>query len=868
MSAPQYTVLEADFDPTRLRPGHYTAHSAFPAYHTLYALAVMPGSGVSIEWVQQHEGGMKQLFAHVPESLALAGSGRSLARNPEIGAAPAGWEASLQKWRADEVAKMDRPLKAYGNWRQAWWREAIQNATSPTTSGATTVELYVQETDRGYVVGCRDNGKGMDEDTLLNKLFAEAASGKRGLAGEPGGFGIAKEILFWPWIEYAVQSNGLIIRGKGDRITPPEKTEYRQGTTVEVLMPKDKAATAADAIAVVGACYLPHINFKVNGKVVHADFETGEDVTHMLPSWCQRQAKVYWMPLKRARKLPDGQYLQTKAALFVRDRGMVMFNRDLESELRGIIIVELVVPSVEVLTENRDDFNKTTSLRDCIESFLRDVQKDRAKLMAARHDVCKVFRAPLGKLSAFREAQVAAEANIMQAGVPKAAPQGKLELPPANIEAIAKLVESLAAGAAQAEQAQQRQSTPPPPQPVVMPSGELISEYLKGMRFTGQSHLEAALHRLTWPFDYIMASDDPNRRIERSGTPLAEYRRFYPDTMTPAVRRLINAWAETCRYIMMLLGCTAPFGVGFILSRNPDNDDVVLGQRRHQDGGDWLLLNPWKEGKEENGLLVASQDSGYIFSVALHECTHLESGIGHHHTAFATALTFNSGKAAQGYRRIKRIISLIRLPEDAPGGKEAGAPKQGWMDAVRSLRRHARSYRLPDKMPAGAATDAHEALRVLEGMLERLEWSTLSIDSQTMTCGFHAGPRGWTNVLANISDLAAEVVPQSAVGQSMNRIVVWRTADSGVEEYRLHLFTESRWGAGEGLSTWYADIRATARTDPGGQYRSPGRLLDVHLYKGSALVGLASAHGDREWRDLVSDVERQIMRLMGRVPPG
>ena len=95
---------------------------------------------------------------------------------------------------------------------QAWAREAIQNSFD---AGATKIEFTCGEND----VSAVDDGKGMSEDILLNKLMVPGMSEKPVWA--VGGFGEAKKLLTFPWDHFIIvtkQRGGktLVVIGSGE----------------------------------------------------------------------------------------------------------------------------------------------------------------------------------------------------------------------------------------------------------------------------------------------------------------------------------------------------------------------------------------------------------------------------------------------------------------------------------------------------------------------------------------------------------------------------------------------------------------------------------------------------------------------------
>jgi hypothetical protein len=95
---------------------------------------------------------------------------------------------------------------------QAWAREAIQNSFD---AGAKRIEFICGENDCLAI----DDGTGMSEETLLNKLMVPGMSEKPSWA--VGGFGEAKKLLTFPWDHFIIATKTLggktlVIIGSGE----------------------------------------------------------------------------------------------------------------------------------------------------------------------------------------------------------------------------------------------------------------------------------------------------------------------------------------------------------------------------------------------------------------------------------------------------------------------------------------------------------------------------------------------------------------------------------------------------------------------------------------------------------------------------
>ncbi|MCK5342356.1 MAG: ATP-binding protein, partial [Candidatus Heimdallarchaeota archaeon] len=78
-----------------------------------------------------------------------------------------------------------------------WIREAMQNSID---AGATEIKISTE----GNNITFTDNGCGMDLDVLTHKLLTLGGTKKE--SGSVGGFGKAKEVLFFSWDEWFIDT--------------------------------------------------------------------------------------------------------------------------------------------------------------------------------------------------------------------------------------------------------------------------------------------------------------------------------------------------------------------------------------------------------------------------------------------------------------------------------------------------------------------------------------------------------------------------------------------------------------------------------------------------------------------------------------
>ena len=576
---PQATQIETFDEVEAAGPGLYVALSDSDAFFPLYALAV-DGTARLV--------GQRRLEDGV-EAITVEISGpRHAERNPTV---TIGREFFVTA------------LKDYDDWKQKWWREAIQNSVD---AGATRIDTEVYEnTDGTFTIVCDDDGSGMSEDVLINKFLVLGGTTKVASSGAAGGFGKAKELLLLPWLSWKIATRSTVAEGSGVDYEVRSISE-RRGTRLEVVMAADQTTSDSAALAFIEKCDLPNIRFTVNGKRVKAELR-GDKVVAEAPG----KAEIYYIPLKKG---------VMQAQMYVRARGLFMFERYIGS-VPGYVVAELLAPSIDILTANRDGFRDWEVKRE-VDKLAEKIAKDNVTTLARARGLIRKKYEGQGK---FRALERESEAMSQIGYVPsKPAP-----LAADTERAIVRIVSY---HSAQSEK---------------LPSAESATVMLD-QKFLGPEHLRAAVKQLVWEPDFYLINE-----IEDFKVPA----KFKPESMTPTVMKLAKTWTELCRYVLMQLGSTEPYGVGFTFST------TMAAAYLNEDNENWLLLNPFRDPYERKAIWkpTAQEDLKWLYAAAIHEATHLADGISYHDESFASALTRNMAKCADGYRKIQKIVRGIKM---------------------------------------------------------------------------------------------------------------------------------------------------------------------------------------------------------------
>ena len=237
--------------------------------------------------------------------------------------------------------------KEYVFWARSLIREFLQNSVDAGSS-----EIHFKFAQDRLLLIVRDDGCGMDKDIILNKLLALGGSFKS--KGAVGGFGKAKEILFFAWRYYAIHSKSWLVDGEGpDYAVRDTGDKYYNGTRCAIQFYTIEEFNAVWAAANE---YLPRNEidadiFLNSNRVVYA-----------------------WGKKKKLRSFPWANVfispgLSSEAS--IRVNGLEMFKRYICNSLTKRVIVELNGYSPHVMTANRDGLKYKFSEQ--LETVLNDL---------------------------------------------------------------------------------------------------------------------------------------------------------------------------------------------------------------------------------------------------------------------------------------------------------------------------------------------------------------------------------------------------------------------------------------------------------------------------------------------------------------
>ena len=240
--------------------------------------------------------------------------------------------------------------RQYRNPKEALFREFLQNSVD---AGSTKVEFFVDDNS----MTCKDNGKGMDEETLIYAMLTMSGS-KKG-ENSVGGFGEAKNLLLFAHKAFNIHTRDNWVNGECLEYNLTKGNE-RNGTSIQIMFHESFEFTKDEMIA-IGTNYLKQCslicNVSINGETI-----IGTNYGEMVHNgeWCNifMEERAY----------------ETCYAL-VRKNGINMFQVYLGENHKKQFTIELTLTSKDCLSANRDSMN--WKYQDKLSSIVRQIMIDK-----------------------------------------------------------------------------------------------------------------------------------------------------------------------------------------------------------------------------------------------------------------------------------------------------------------------------------------------------------------------------------------------------------------------------------------------------------------------------------------------------------
>lgn len=243
----------------------------------------------------------------------------------------------------------------YRNYRAALPREFYQNSID---AGATELEVKFVTSDRRIDV--IDNGSGMKKPVLA-QLLTLGGSYKDG-DDAVGGFGKAKDLLYFSWTRYQILTDRFKVTGKGAGYTI-ESHEFVQGTRASIWIPKAENMDALRASFIEVASKMEvACRISVDGDIIETRITRGTTGHHNF-DWA---------------KLHINEEAGNDVNMHFRINGVWMFSEYI-GDIGARLTLELSKNSVECLNSNRDSLKERYAVE--VAKLTRKISADRKAIL-------------------------------------------------------------------------------------------------------------------------------------------------------------------------------------------------------------------------------------------------------------------------------------------------------------------------------------------------------------------------------------------------------------------------------------------------------------------------------------------------------
>lgn len=251
----------------------------------------------------------------------------------------------------------------YARYEWALVREFLQNSID---CGSKAIRVDVRTVDSVTVLVVENDGDPMSHEVLVGKLLSLGSSGKDFKAGSVGGFGKAKELLYFCHENYKIESGNFRVVGRGAGYNIDDAVEcgndtHLHGTRSTITMTENVTDRLLAALREFARFAQWGGTLTVNGEVLACDMRKGSP-----------RREFEWGTV----------YTNQSAShkLVTRVNGVPMFTDYTSYE--GCVVIELKGESAKTLTSNRDSL--VWKYRDEYGQFLASLTSDKSKALRTR----------------------------------------------------------------------------------------------------------------------------------------------------------------------------------------------------------------------------------------------------------------------------------------------------------------------------------------------------------------------------------------------------------------------------------------------------------------------------------------------------
>jgi hypothetical protein len=266
----------------------------------------------------------------------------------------------------------------YQDWYTALIREFVQNGRD---CGSSRIDVTIKD----GIFEVSNNGESMSLETMTNILLSLGGSKKDD--GSVGGFGQAKNLLYFRWDNWEITSGSYSIAGSGPTYGDPQENEQvLQGTKSTLLIERnqDEYYLESRSRDYLERCFLGSCHTYLNDERITGQIHRGRVIKDLYLDGEENQhdkspfARIFYNKNRE----------DTRVRVFV--GGLYMFGTGYTDDLKGSISIELLKPSTKLLTANRDGLKY--QYKCALDSFIRELTKDQKKMTRKKSEETWLFQ--------------------------------------------------------------------------------------------------------------------------------------------------------------------------------------------------------------------------------------------------------------------------------------------------------------------------------------------------------------------------------------------------------------------------------------------------------------------------------------------
>jgi hypothetical protein len=271
-------------------------------------------------------------------------------------------EPIMQLIRVPAEYFYNNSIKEYRSWPEALVREFLQNSRDARSTRIDININTIKETKQiEFIV--KNNGDLITEDVMFNALLTLGGSDKSG--GAVGGFGQAKNLLYFSWPEWSIHSGYLRVQGSGPQYERVETSEFVDGVISRIVLP-GKLSHGLFALKTITKDYL---NLSTLGSC-HV-YLNGERVQNLHRKGVKLK-KLYLQGEPFAQVYTNKSRVDPCPRVYV--KGLYMFSNGFIPKSKMAISIELEGDTLSMMTSNRDSLRHPYS--EIFQQFLSELTAD------------------------------------------------------------------------------------------------------------------------------------------------------------------------------------------------------------------------------------------------------------------------------------------------------------------------------------------------------------------------------------------------------------------------------------------------------------------------------------------------------------